>query len=212
MSDSNIAGNSEFGLPTIPGFPAIPNIPSIPGWSSSKDFSAGSSSKTSESDLAKGAEEALKSTENHEMMKWALVVIGAFTMLRALASAFFTVLAVVGPIAYIYLYRTCPKEDSFDTRKELKRVLRGHHLSDEHPDKPKGYLAGMVARATATVTAESAVLTGYKLELTPYKGAFILAKLELPIKQMTVYWLGIAGEWRHIHTIQPPGEDTKKTD
>lgn len=205
MSDSAktaTKNNNESSLSTIPGLSGVPST-MISTLTRASSKLGSTRSIVSETDLAKGAEEAFKLTDRQEMIKWTLIIIGRFTLLRALASAFFTVILVVGPSLYLYLHQTCPKKDSFDTRKELKRVLRGHHLSEDHPDKPKGYLAGMVARATASVTAESAVLTGYKLELTPYNGAFILAKLDLPSKEMTIYWLGIAGQWRHIHTSQP---------
>jgi hypothetical protein len=159
-------------------------------------------SNLSESDLAKEAEEAINNASNQEMAKWTLMIIGIFTLFRALASAFFTVLLCVLPVVGLYLYHTCPTKESFDSRKELKRVLRGHHLAEEHPEKPKGYFQSMMARASATVTAESAILVGSKLELTSYRGAFILAEMTVPTQKMTVYWLGIAGEWRYIYKSQ----------
>jgi hypothetical protein len=187
------SSSSSSSLPTIPGFPAIPSIAGLTG---------SVSSNVSESELAKEAEKAINNASNQEMAKWTLMIIGIFTLFQAFANAFFTMTLLVLPVLYMYLCHTCPTKESFDARKELKRVLRGHHLADDHPDKPKGYIESMMARAAATVTAESAMLIDSKLELTSYRGAFILVQMKLPTQQMTVYWLGIAGEWRHIYASQ----------
>lgn len=203
MADTTTSGNSETTIPAIPGLPTIPNLPSWTRKSNTGTDSAGS-------DLAKDAEKAINETDTKEMLKWTMIIVGVFTTLQALSRAFLTVVVVIFPGLYSYLFYTCPKEETFDVRKELKRVLRGHHLSEDHPDKPKGYLESAMARAVASVTVESTILTGYKLEMTSYRGAFILAKLHLPSKEMEVYWIGIAHQWRHVYT-RTLGESTKKT-
>lgn len=189
----------------MPGLPTIPAMRGLGLTGSSRSNVLSESS----SELAREAGEVINNASNEEMAKWTLMIIGIFTLFRAIASTFFTALLLVLPVLYMYLWHTCPSKESFDSRKELKRVLRGHHLPDDHPDKPKGYLESMMARAAASVTAESAVLIGSKLELTSYKGAFILAQMELPAQKMTVYWLGIAGQWRYIYTSQE-GEHSSK--
>jgi hypothetical protein len=55
----------------------------------------------------------------------ALTILGTFVAGRCLAvvSRLATVLAA--PVAGFYLMTTCPTNESFDAKKELKRVLRG---------------------------------------------------------------------------------------
>ena len=91
-----------------------------------------------------------------------------------------------------------PEATSFDKRKELKRVLRGHHLKEDHPEKPKGYFGNIMAKASASVSAETAVLTGARVQLTPYQGALIVVEMKVPRNYNKYYWIGIAGEWRYL--------------
>ena len=60
-----------------------------------------------------------------EISTIALTILGTFVAGRALAvvSRLATVLAT--PVAGFYLLTTCPTNESFDAKKELKRVLRG---------------------------------------------------------------------------------------
>ena len=195
--------NKESSTPSIPG---LPTIPSIPGWVRSDSVSK----VTVSADAIKEAEKVMNGVDTKEMLKWTMMIVGAFTILQSLSQAFFSVSIVILPTLYTYLYYTCPKDESFDVKKELKRVLRGYHLSDDHPDKPKGYLESAMARAVASVTVESTILTGYKLELTSYRGAFTVAKVKLPSKEMEVYWIGIAHQWHHVYT-RNLGENAKKS-
>ena len=60
--------------------------------------------------------------------------------------------------------QNCPANDTFDAKKELKRVLRGQHLPEGHQDKPAGdWLSRTVARVTASVAAEAATALGYEV-------------------------------------------------
>lgn len=60
-----------------------------------------------------------------EISTIALTILGTFVAGRCLAvvSRLATVLAA--PVAGFYLMTTCPTNESFDAKKELKRVLRG---------------------------------------------------------------------------------------
>jgi hypothetical protein len=194
---------TESSIPSIPGLPTISNIP---GWVRSDSVSK----VTGSTEVVKDAEKAIQDVDTKEMLKWTMMLIGAFTILRSLSQAFFSISIGLFPGLYAYLYYTCPKEESFDVRKEWKRVLRGYHLSDDHPDKPKGYLESVMARAVASVTVESTVLTGYKLESRSYGGAFIVTKLQLPSKEMEVYWIGVARQWHHVYT-RNLGDMSKKS-
>lgn len=56
---------------------------------------------------------------------------------RVLASFSRLATALAAPLAGLYLMSTCPSDDSFEGKRELKRVLRGEKLPEDHPDKPK---------------------------------------------------------------------------
>lgn len=55
------------------------------------------------------------------------------------------------PLFYLYLVQTCPSPATFDAERELKRVLRGHYLPEDNPEKPRGWLQETMASVTASV-------------------------------------------------------------
>ena len=69
------------------------------------------------------------------------------------------------PACGLYLFITCPTNDSFDGKKELKRVLRGEKLPEDHPQKPKGFLEKAMAKVSASLEAEAAAFAGCKIEI-----------------------------------------------
>jgi hypothetical protein len=97
------------------------------------------------------------------------------------------------------LYRTKKNQsiESFDVKKELKRILRGHHLPESHPEKPRGFLEQTLARIQATVVTELATLPGYTVRMDNLvPGAVLLAVVVVPSVDMTYYWLGAANRVR----------------
>jgi hypothetical protein len=82
--------------------------------------SSRSGSNSSPSDNGDGSP-----TEPSEISSIALTILGTFVAGRCLVvfSRLATVLAA--PVAGFYLLSTCPTNESFDSKKELKRVLRG---------------------------------------------------------------------------------------
>ena len=60
---------------------------------------------------------------------------------------------------------TCPTNETFEAKKELKRVLRGYYKSDADPSKPKNFLEKALAKVNATVEAEAAALAGCNVEI-----------------------------------------------
>ena len=56
---------------------------------------------------------------------------------RILSSVSRVATALAAPLAGLYLMSTCPTDESFEGKRELKRVLRGEKLPEDHPDKPK---------------------------------------------------------------------------
>lgn len=67
----------------------------------------------------------LSEEQTSELARLGLYLIGGLTVLRIIASVFFSVYILVLPLVVLYAMSTCPKNSSFDAKKELKRVLRG---------------------------------------------------------------------------------------
>eukprot|EP01083_Nonionella_stella_P025555 70342_1 len=134
-----------------------------------------------------------------ELAKLGLMFIGVVTILRIISSSTFIFKAVVLPIGILYGMMTCPANDTFDPKKELKRVLRGQHLPEGHQDKPPDdWLSRTVARVTASVVAEASTAFGYEVSFTSFGGAFTLSKVLVPTLNMELYWIGAFGSWRYI--------------
>ncbi|KAL7552245.1 hypothetical protein ACHAWF_015473 [Thalassiosira exigua] len=72
-----------------------------------------------------------------ELATIGLTLLGTFIAARCLAVISRLATALAAPAMGFYLFSTCPTSDSFDGKKELKRVLRGEKLPEDHPDKPK---------------------------------------------------------------------------
>jgi hypothetical protein len=129
-------------------------------------------------------------------VKNALMLVAAAFVLKFLFSTMLIVLVL--PLLYGYLYSTCPPADSFDGKQQLKRVLRGYHLPDAHPQKPKGLLEEWTARLTATVTTELATLPGYTVEMMPLAGAGIWTSMSVPTANLQCYWIGANHQWYYV--------------
>ena len=132
-------------------------------------------------------------------LKYVLVGIVALIMIRALAMSS-VVFVVIFPLLYLYGITTCPPMASFDAKKELKRVMRGHHLPQDHPDNPtnKSMFEQWTTRIAASVTAELATFPGYEIEMTPLGGAAIWTEVKVPTANLLAYWLGANHRWYYI--------------
>lgn len=130
---------------------------------------------------------------------------GGLIVVAVVSRLFFSVLFVFSfsillfPVAYLYLVSTCPTPESFDAKKELKRTLRGYHLPENHPEKPKGLLSETLARIQASVTTELATLPGYEVTTIPLAGAAIVACARVPSVQMDYYWIGANNQWYYVY-------------
>jgi hypothetical protein len=118
--------------------------------------------------------------------------------MKAIFSMLFVFYLLAAPLLYLYALQQCPPESSFEAKKELKRVLRGTHLAETHPDKPRGFLEGMAARVAASVTTELATLPGYQVTMTNLAGAAIVSSVKVPTARMECYWVGAFGKWYYI--------------
>mmetsp|Transcript_19138 Transcript_19138/g.41403 ORF Transcript_19138/g.41403 Transcript_19138/m.41403 type:complete len:319 (+) Transcript_19138:1259-2215(+) len=143
--------------------------------------------------------ERLSEQQNRAVVLLGLGLIGATIIFKVLASALFMIWILAFPLAFLYGIQTCPTNDSFDPKKELKRVMRGHNLPEDHPDKPKGWVAEGVARAVATVTTELATgISGYEVEMWDLVGAAKVATVRVPSINAECYWVGAFGRWTYV--------------
>ncbi|KAL7570333.1 hypothetical protein ACA910_017177 [Epithemia clementina (nom. ined.)] len=153
--------------------------------------------------------EQLSTEQNQQLLRTVGAFFGAVAIFRMMTSSSMYLL-IFGPIVYLYLVQTCPTEQSFDVRKELKRVMRGYHLPDDHPNKPKGFFAETAARLAATVTAEIATGMGYEVTVYNFQQAALVVWVRVPVAKMDYYWIGALSQWRFIYSAE--FSDDKKTD
>lgn len=147
-------------------------------------------------------EASLSDEQNNELIKYAVYAIASAVALRVLLSAFFSLYILAFPAVFLYAVQTLPSIESFDAKKELKRVMRGAHLPEDHADKPKGWLNETLARARAAVTTELATGLGYEVSMTSIIGAVHLATVSVPSVNRSYYWVGIFGKWRYVYTME----------
>lgn len=124
--------------------------------------------------------------------------------LLAAASAIASFVAV--PLALLYLSASCPSNDSFDARRELKRVLRGDALPENHPDKPKGFFSKVVSNVSAAIETTAATGLGYTVEMIDVVGVFRVAIVRSPTLKKDYYWLGAINRWRFLYEREHPSE------
>lgn len=144
----------------------------------------------------------ISDAENRQLLQYGIAAFGALLALRVVAQTSTLLATLLLPGLYLYLVSTCPDMNTFDAKKELKRVLRGHHLPDTHPSKPKDFLSETVARVAASVTTEAMMFTGYEIETLPLANAIIVQTVRVPSAKLTCYWVGAANKWWYITSVQ----------
>lgn len=147
-------------------------------------------------------EPSLSDDQNKELVKYAVYAIASAIALRVFLSAFFSLYILAFPAVFLYAVQTLPSVDSFDAKKELKRVMRGAHLPEDHADKPKGWLNETLARARAAVATELATGLGYEVSMMNMIGAVELATVSVPSVNRCFYWVGIFGKWRYVYSME----------
>jgi hypothetical protein len=138
-------------------------IVSVSGYNPSR-VSAAASTKSVTSTSTKS--DTLTDAENKKLMLYALYTVIAAIILRVVSQAVSILSILIVPAVYVYALQTCPSEVSFDAKKELRAILQGSHLPENHPDKPKGFFDKTFARLGAAVTAELATSMGYEVSMT----------------------------------------------
>mmetsp|Transcript_31577 Transcript_31577/g.38619 ORF Transcript_31577/g.38619 Transcript_31577/m.38619 type:complete len:292 (-) Transcript_31577:364-1239(-) len=141
----------------------------------------------------------LTDSQNAELLKYGMYVVAAAVFFRMFAAvacvAFFVILLPVGAYASF----TVPSVESFDAKKELKRVLRGKHLPENHPDKPQGWFQKTAAKITASVVTETAALAGYTVEMLDFFGVARCATVRLNANNLECYWIGAFETWWFVY-------------
>lgn len=135
---------------------------------------------------------------NKQILQYGAYALGALLAVRALFSALIGLYILALPLLYLYMVKTCPDEASFEAKKEIKRVLRGTHLPESHPDKPKGFLGETLARINASVTTELATGLGYEVTMISLAGAAWISKVKVPAVNLELYWAGAFDRWFYI--------------
>ena len=110
------------------------------------------------------------------------------------ASAY--VFSVVGlPLFFLYLVQTCPPNDSFHAKVQLKRVMTGADLPDDDPNKPRGFIHKGFRNITSTLATTAATAGGYQETFYSILYAATVVKVTMPTANLNCYWIGAAGSW-----------------
>lgn len=137
------------------------------------------------------------------------LIAAAVLFLNALAASATLYMSLL-PVLYLYGLQTCPSRASFDAKRELRCVLRGDSLPQDHPDKPKTGFGAFVKGAMATLTSELATLPGYQVEMLSLWGAAWVVTLTLPTSDLACVWIGCNHRWYYWGSrslSEPPMED-----
>ncbi|KAL3761956.1 hypothetical protein ACHAWU_010133 [Discostella pseudostelligera] len=144
-----------------------------------------------------------------ELTTIGLSLLGIFIAARCLAVVSRLATALAAPAMGFYLFTTCPTNESFDAKRELKRVLRGDKLPDDHPAKPKGFLEKAMAKVSASIEAEAFALAGIKVEIMDLGGIVKIATICHPVTKTSYFWLGAVHKWRYVLARDLPAQHSK---
>lgn len=144
----------------------------------------------------------LTDAQNRDIVMYGGAVMVLAIVFRLLTASLVAMSALLVPMGCVYLFATCPSLESFDAKKELKRILRGYHLPENHPEKPKGMLSETLARIQATVTTELATMPGYEVTMVPISGLAIVACTRVPSVHRDYYWIGAGKKWWYVFSAE----------
>ena len=172
-------------------------LPSTPADPSTTKATATTGNAAQQQNERTAQNAALTDEQNKQLLQTAFYLILLTIAAKMLAATLVGLSVFAIPILF-YAYQTVPSNESFDAKKELKRVLRGAHLPEDDPSKPKTWLEQTLARVQATVATEVATGLGYEVTLTSLLGFATVAFLRVPMAKVDCYWLGVFGKWRYI--------------
>jgi hypothetical protein len=166
----------------------------VRGLSSSPSRSSGERRGSGDGGGASAAANPRLDANGELLLQYGPMALGALLILRIVLSALGNALPllVMTAAAYLYVSASCPPNDTFDAKRELKRAMRGEHLPEEL--RPRGLLERGLNRLAASVTTELATSLGYDISMTDCIGAATMACVTVPCNGMEYYWIGILGE------------------
>ena len=134
------------------------------------------------------------STNNSSTLTMAVGVFVIAAVVTKILSKIVVVLLLI--VTAIYLRLTIPPKESFDAQKEMKRVKRGKHLPNDHPDKPKTWLEKKFRNVQTAVSAGlTSAVSGYDVKFIPF-GIGTLAVVHDLTTGEAYCWAGVLGDWR----------------
>ncbi len=161
--------------------------------SASSSFGSRQSSSRSSTMAASSNNNPLADANNELLIQYGLMALGALILLKIVFAAINMLAILLIPALYLYASANCPANDTFEAKRELKRVMRGAHLPEEH--QPKGFFEQGFNRLAASVTTELATSLGYEISMTDVVGVAKMACVKVPIASSEYYWVGILGEY-----------------
>jgi len=170
---------------------SIISKPSLATSISSSTPSASSSSSTVNSETMMTEEQSKK------ILQYGIMGFGSLVLLKLILSSSI-IYCLFLPLVILYALQTCPLVETFDAKKELKRILRGKYLPQEQ--QPKDWFTKTMVRVQATIGTELATgLGGYEAQFIPVMGVCVMAFLQVPLLNTEYIWIGIFGKWVYIY-------------
>lgn len=134
--------------------------------------------------------------DNEMILQYGIMAFGGLLLLKIIVNALSSLVFLLLPFLYFYAASTCPTTDSFDAKKELKRVMRGAHLPEEQ--QPKGFFEQGLNRLAASISTEIATSLGFEVRMTEYFGVAKMSVVEVPVAGFEYYWIGAINRWQYI--------------
>lgn len=108
----------------------------------------------------------LSNIDNENILQYGIMGLLALVVLKILVNALSSLAFLLLPLLYFYASANLPSIESFDAKKELKRVMRGAHLPENQ--QPKGWVEQKLNRLAASISTELATSLGYEVRVTDY--------------------------------------------
>jgi len=138
----------------------------------------------------------LSTIDNDNILQYGIMAFGGLLVLKLVVNALSSLTFLLLPLLYFYASSNCPRTDSFDAKKELKRVMRGAHLPEEQ--QPKSWVEKNLNRIAASISTELATSLGYEVRVTDYFGVARVSAVKVPVAGYEYYWIGIINRWQYI--------------
>jgi len=194
--NGKICANNDDDIVTVQMANTTSFAPSVNGSSQRRSSSVRSSSSTMSS-----TNQIVDTISNELLIQYGLMAIGALLILKLIFTALNMIILFALPVIHLYASANCPSNDTFDAKKELKRVMRGAHLPEEH--QPKGLFEKGLAKLTSSITTEIATSLGYEIRINDYFVAK-MASVKVPVTGYEYYWIGMFDRWRYMGQREIP--------